>query len=49
MRHLMLRTEVVDAVRAGRFHVWAVATIDERIALVTGVAAGTRDTDGTSP
>ena len=34
--HLMLRQDVVDAVRAGRFHVWAVASVDEALALLTG-------------
>jgi len=32
VRHLMLREEVVDAVRAGKFHIWAVETVDEAIA-----------------
>jgi len=49
VRHLMLRREVVDAVAAGRFHVWAIGTVDEGIALLTGVPAGTRGPDGTFP
>jgi predicted ATP-dependent protease len=36
VRHLMLVDEVVDAVRRGAFHVWAVRTIDEGIELLTG-------------
>jgi predicted ATP-dependent protease len=48
-RHLMLRDEVVDAVRDGRFYVHTVATIDEGIELLTGVAAGVRDGDGAFP
>ena len=36
VRNLMLDDEVVEAVRAGRFHVWAVSTIDEGIELLTG-------------
>jgi predicted ATP-dependent protease len=47
--HLMLRSDVVEAVAAGRFHVWAVHTIDEGIELLTGVAAGTRGPDGQYP
>jgi predicted ATP-dependent protease len=47
--HLMLRDEVVDAVAAGRFHVWAVATIDAGLELLTGVPAGARDADGEFP
>jgi len=49
VRNLMLRGEVVDAVRAGRFHVWAVRTIDEGIEILTGVAAGTPDAGGKYP
>ncbi len=37
--NLMLSDEVVEAVRAGTFHVWAVHTIDEGIELLTGVPA----------
>ncbi len=44
--NLVLSDEVVAAVRAGRFHVWAVRTIDEGIEVLTGVAAGTRGADG---
>ena len=40
-RHLMLKPEVVDAVRSGLFHVWAVHTVDEGITLLTGVPADT--------
>jgi len=36
VRHLMLSDEVVAAVREGRFHVWAVSTVDEGIELLTG-------------
>jgi lon-related putative ATP-dependent protease len=36
VRHLMLADEVVDAVRRGDFHVWAVRTIDEGVELLTG-------------
>ncbi len=46
---LMLREEVVAAVAAGQFHVWAVETIDEGLELLTGVPAGERGEDGTFP
>jgi lon-related putative ATP-dependent protease len=49
MRNLMLADEVVDAVRSGRFHVWAVRTIDEGIELLAGVAAGEPGADGDYP
>jgi predicted ATP-dependent protease len=46
VRHLMLREDVVEAVRAGRFHVFPVATVDEGLALLTGRPAGERGEDG---
>jgi lon-related putative ATP-dependent protease len=49
VRDLMLRDDVVSAVREGRFHVWAVRTVDEEIELLTGVAAGTPDAAGVYP
>jgi hypothetical protein len=45
----MLDDEVVEAVRDGRFHLWAVRTIDEGIELLTGHPAGERGEDGTYP
>ncbi|RIK20929.1 MAG: ATP-dependent protease [Anaerolineae bacterium] len=41
--NLMLRQDVVDAVRDGNFHIYPVKTIDEGIALLTGVSAGEAD------
>jgi lon-related putative ATP-dependent protease len=49
VKHLMLRKEVVDAVREGRFHVWAVSNVDEGIEILTGVAAGPPDARGRYP
>jgi predicted ATP-dependent protease len=46
VEHLMLRQEVIDAVAAGRFHVYAVRSIDEAIELLTGVPAGALETTG---
>ncbi len=48
-RHLMLRRDVVDAVAAGRFHVWPVHTVDEGTELLTGLQAGERGGDGRFP
>ncbi|MBK7259992.1 MAG: AAA family ATPase [Ignavibacteriae bacterium] len=42
VQDLMLRHDVVAAVEAGRFHIYAVTTIDEGIALLTGRKAGSR-------
>lgn len=47
--HLMLRLDVIEAVRAGQFHIDAVSTVDEAAELLTGVAAGIMDADGTYP
>ena len=49
MRHLMLREDVVDAVREGVFNVWAVETIDEGMEILTGVPAGKRGSKGKFP
>ncbi len=49
VKHLMLRKDVVDAVEAGKFHVYAVSTVDEGIELLTGVPAGAPDADGNYP
>jgi predicted ATP-dependent protease len=47
--HLMLTDEVIEAVRAGQFHVWAVHHVNEGIALLTGHPAGEHGTDGQFP
>ncbi|MGQ9786161.1 MAG: AAA family ATPase [Anaerolineae bacterium] len=49
VRHLVLRPDVVQAVREGKFHVYAVSTVDEGIALLTGVPAGEPDVEGNYP
>lgn len=49
VQHLMLREDVIEAVREGRFHIYAVRTIDEGIELLTGQPAGQRQPDGTYP
>jgi len=49
VQNLMLREEVVEAVREGKFHIWAVSTIDEGIEILTGVEAGERGPDGKFP
>jgi len=49
VKHLMLRQDVVDAVAAGRFAVYPIASIDEGIEVLTGVPAGELDTEGRYP
>jgi lon-related putative ATP-dependent protease len=46
---LMLRDDVVQAVREGRFRITAVSTIAQGIELLTGFAAGERDASGGFP
>lgn len=48
VRDLMLNEKVVAAVEEGKFHIWAVNTVDEGIELLTGVPAGLRK-DGSFP
>jgi len=43
---LMLRKDVVAAVREGRFGIWAVQTIEQGLEVLTGVPAGKRGDDG---
>jgi lon-related putative ATP-dependent protease len=45
VQNLMLKEEVVEAVRAGKFHIHSVKTIDEGISILTGKKAGTRTAD----
>jgi predicted ATP-dependent protease len=47
--HLMLKQEVVEAVAAGQFHVWAVRSVDQGIEILTGVPAGIRRPNGLYP
>ncbi|MDR7522074.1 MAG: ATP-binding protein [Armatimonadota bacterium] len=49
LRNLMLNDEVAQAVREGRFHIWAVRTIDEGLEVLTGMPAGVADADGNYP
>jgi lon-related putative ATP-dependent protease len=49
VKNLMLREDVVAAVAEGKFHIYPVRTIDEGIAILTGVPAGERGTDGRYP
>ncbi len=49
VQHLMLREDVVEAVRTGMFAVYPVATVDQALELLTGVAAGEPDAAGNYP
>ena len=47
VQNLMLKEEMVEAARNGKFRIYPVKTIDEGIEVLTGVAAGARREDGT--
>lgn len=49
VRDLVLKDEVVDAVKDGVFHIYPIAHIDEGIELLTGVPAGERGRNGKFP
>lgn len=49
VKHLMLRPDVVEAVGAQKFHLYAVETIDEALELLTGREAGAPDSRGEFP
>ncbi len=46
IKDLMLRKEVVEAVREGKFHIWSVENIEQGIEILTGLSAGERGEDG---
>jgi predicted ATP-dependent protease len=48
-RNLMLREDVVQSVREGKFQVYSVDSVDEAMELLTGVSSGERRADGTFP
>lgn len=49
VENLMVHRDVVEAVRAGQFHIYPVTTIEEGIELLTGVPAGVPDDEGNYP
>ena len=49
VQHLMLREDVVEAVREGKFAIYAVSHVDEGMEILTGVKAGERDESGQFP
>ncbi len=49
LKHLMLRDDLVAAVRDGQFHVYAVRHIDEALSILTGEEAGSPGAEGRFP
>lgn len=46
IHNLMLRPDIVEAVKKGRFNIWAISHVNEAIELLTGIEAGTADKKG---
>lgn len=49
VKHLMLKQEVVDAAKTGKFNLYAVSTIQEGISILTGIEAGEANEEGIYP
>lgn len=49
VRNLHLSDEIINSVKEGKFHVYAVSTLDEGIEILTGVPAGKMNKDGKFP
>lgn len=47
IQNLMLEEEVVEAVREGKFHIYAVSAVDQAMEILTGLPAGEKKPDGT--
>ena len=48
-RHLMLRDDLLEAVRSGQFHVWTVEDMDALLQLLSGLPCGEPDAAGVYP
>lgn len=49
VRNLNLSDEIIEAVKANKFHIYAIKTIDEGIEILTGVPSGKKDKNGNFP
>ena len=49
IKNLNLSEEIVQEVKDGKFHIYAIATIEEGIEILTGVPAGKKDSEGHFP
>ena len=49
VRNLHLSDEIVESVKLGKFHIYAISTIDEGIEILTGVPAGKQNKEGNFP
>jgi predicted ATP-dependent protease len=48
-KNLMVKREVIQAVKQKKFHIYPVATVEQGIEILTGVPAGKPDKDGNYP
>ncbi len=49
IKNLMLKEEVLEAVKEGNFHIYAINHVDEGIEILTGIPAGECDEEGNYP
>jgi predicted ATP-dependent protease len=49
IKNLTLKDDVIEAVKNGLFHIYAINSIDEGIELLTGIPAGQKQADGRYP
>ena len=49
VKDLMLRDRVIEAVKEGTFNIYAVSHVEQAMELLTGLSAGTPDSEGTYP
>ena len=49
VKNLMLREDVVEAIKQGQFHIYAVKTVDEGVEILTGQPAGIQRSHGDYP
>ncbi len=49
VKNLMLHPDVVEAVKAEKFHIYSVETVDEALGLLTGIEAGELNARGNYP
>jgi len=49
VKNLMLKREVIEAVKEGKFHIYAIENVDQGMEILTGLEAGERLPDGTYP
>ena len=49
VRNLHLSNEVIESVKEGKFHIFAISTLDEGIEILTGVPAGKKNKYGKYP